>query len=128
MTESPPAELYRAVVEHSADAIIFADLAGLIVIWNPAAERLFGFPASEAIGQSLDIIIPERLREPHWRGYHEAMKAAKTKHAGRPTLTKALHQSGEVLYVQMSFAVVASAENVVQGSVAIARLAPPKTA
>lgn len=120
-------EISQAIVEQSADAIIFADPAGIIRIWNIASERLFGFAAADSLGQSLDIIIPERLREPHWRGYHAAMQSGRTKHAGRPTLTKALHKSGETIYVQMSFAIVASSENVVFGSVAIARSAPTPT-
>ena len=117
-------ELSQAIVEQSADAIIFADPAGIIRIWNIASERLFGFAAADSLGQSLDIIIPERLREAHWRGYRAAMQSGTTKHAGRPTLTKALHKTGETIFVQMSFAVVASPENAVLGSVAIARLAP----
>ena len=116
--------LFQAIVEQSADAIIFADPQGIIRVWNAASERLFGFSAADALGQSLDIIIPERLREPHWRGYDAAMQSGKTRHAGRPTVTKATHQSGETIYVQMSFAVVAFPDNTVLGSVAIARVAP----
>lgn len=119
--------LNQAIIEHSADAIIFADPEGIIRIWNRASERLFGFTATDSLGQSLDLIIPERLREPHWRGYHAAMQSGTTKHAGRPTTTKALHKSGETIYVQMSFAVVESPENAVLGSVAIARYAPHLT-
>ena len=127
MSANELSELSQAIVEQSADAIIFADQAGVIQIWNAASERLFGFTAADSVGQSLDLIIPERLREPHWRGYHTAMQSGATRHAGRPTLTKALHKSGETIYVQMSFAVVASSENVVLGSVAIARSAPAPT-
>ncbi len=124
MFHQPP-DLYRAIVEQSADAIIFADPNGLIGIWNAASERLFGFSTEEVLGQSLDIIIPERLREPHWRGYTAAMKSGKTKHAGRPTLTKALHKSGVSIYVQMSFSAIVSEEGTVFGSMAMARPAPP---
>ena len=127
MSTTQLSELSQAIVAQSADAIIFADQAGIIRIWNAASERLFGFTAVDCVGQSLDIIIPERLREPHWRGYRAAIQSGKTQHAGRPTLTKALHKSGETIYVQMSFAVVASTENAVLGSVAIARPAPSPT-
>ena len=71
--------------------------------------------------------FPERLRAPHWRGYNAAMQAGRTEHAGKPTLTKALHASGESIYVQMSFAVVVAPDGAMQGSVAIARSAPAPT-
>src|SRR4030095_4250400 len=62
-----PVDLH-ALVHAAGDAIIVADVEGLIVLWNPAAERLFGFTAAEAVGHSLDLIIPERFRARHWRG------------------------------------------------------------
>ena len=104
-------------------AAFAVDVDGRLLFWNDAAERLFGFEASRVIGQSLDVIIPEHLRAPHWCGYQRAMATGKTKHAGRPTLTKALHRSGETHYVEMSFAVVADSAESVVGSVAIARAA-----
>ena len=64
--------LYRAIVEQLPDAIVVADRAGLILVWNRAAASLFGFSATEAIGRSLDIIIPERFRAAHWEGFHRA--------------------------------------------------------
>ena len=65
MTE---AELAALLVEQAPDAVIFADREGTIREWNPAAERIFGYSRDEAVGQSLDIIVPERFREAHWRG------------------------------------------------------------
>jgi len=114
-------ELERAIVEDAADAIIFADVEGLIRVWNSAAGRLFGFTAEEALGKNLDLIIPERLREAHWRGYHRAMETGTTRLAGRPTMTRGLHRSGQKLYVEMSFAVVRLPSGAVAGSVAVAR-------
>ena len=55
--------LYRQIVEGSPDAVVFGDAEGTIRIWNAGAEAVFGFTAAEAVGQSMDIIIPERLRE-----------------------------------------------------------------
>ncbi len=127
MSDMQSFDLHAAILQQSADAIIFADPVGLIRLWNGAAERLFGIAAGDAIGKSLDIIIPERLRAPHWRGYNAAMQAGRTEHAGKPTLTKALHASGESIYVQMSFAVVVAPDGAMQGSVAIARSAPAPT-
>jgi len=121
MTNNLPASLSAAILEQSADAIIYADRDGNIQLWNAAAERMFGFKAEQVIGQSLDIFIPERLRAPHWAGYRMAMELGKTKHSGRPMLTKALHQSGETVYAEISFAVVVDPERGALGSVAIAR-------
>ena len=121
MAHDLPAPLCTAILEQSADAIIYADREGSIQLWNASAERMFGFTAEQVLGQSLDIFIPERLRAPHWSGYRMAMENGRTKHAGRPTLTKALHQSGKTLYVEMSFAVVNDPERGTLGAVAIAR-------
>lgn len=124
MTEAPCA----AICDQLADALIYADRSGSIVLWNPAAARLFGFSVAEAVGASLDLIIPERLRAAHWAGYGQAMEQGRTRHAGRPTRTKALHRSGTSIYVEMTFAVVTDAQGQAVGSVSIARPAPPPRA
>ena len=117
-TDSPLAERVLACM---MEAVIHADRQGLIALWNPAAETMFGFSTAEAIGQSLDIIIPERLREAHWRGFHAAIVSGRTRLNGRPTVTRALHKSGATLYVEMSFAMVCATSGEVIGSVAVAR-------
>ena len=117
-TDSPLAERVLACM---MEAVIHADRQGLIELWNPAAETMFGFSTAEAIGQSLDIIIPERLREAHWRGFHAAIASGRTRLNGRPTVTRALHKSGATLYVEMSFAMVCATTGEVIGSVAVAR-------
>lgn len=116
-----PAPLCAAILNQSADAIIYANREGVIQLWNAAAEQLFGFKAAQVLGESLDVMIPERLRAPHWAGYRKAMELGLTKHSGKPMLTKALHQSGGTVYVEMSFAVVTDPEVGTLGSVAIAR-------
>src|SRR5215207_5869542 len=88
---SLPAE---AILEQIADAVIFADAAGTIRWWNRAAAALFGYSAAEALGQKLDLIIPEHLRAAHWRGFEAAMTRGVMKLHGRPTLTRAMHQTG----------------------------------
>ena len=72
-------DLY-AFVQAAGDAIIVADVHGRIVLWNPAAERLFGFTEAEAGGSSLDLIIPERFRERHWTGYRTVMETGQTRY------------------------------------------------
>jgi PAS domain S-box-containing protein len=114
-------ELLQAIIDQTADAVVFADTKGTIRIWNAAAERLFGFGAEEAVGTSLDLIIPERLRPQHWAGFDRAMASGATRLDGRPTVTRGLHKSGQRLYVEMTFAVVRDASGVVAGSISIAR-------
>ena len=82
----PSASLAEQVVDQAGDAIIYADRSGIIRRWNRAATALFGFSAEEALGQSLDLIIPDHLRAPHWRGFEAAMASGALKLAGRPTL------------------------------------------
>ncbi len=116
----PSANLAEQVVDQAGDAIIYADRSGLIRRWNRAAALIFGFAAEEALGQSLDLIIPNHLRAPHWRGFEAAIASGALKLAGRPTLTRAAHKSGQKLYVEMTFALVLQDGEAV-GSVAVAR-------
>jgi PAS domain S-box-containing protein len=118
---SLPETTARAIVESIADALVYADAQGVIRGWNAAATQLFGFTADEAIGQSLDLIIPERLRAAHWAGFERAMQTGALRLAGRATLTRGLHKSGRRLYVEMSFAVVRAESGAILGSVAVAR-------
>lgn len=122
MNDDPnPAGLHRLITEQMADALIYADRNGIIRVWNSAAEALFGFPAAAAIGQSLDLIIPERLRAAHWTGFDRALANGATRLGRRAMLTRAQNQAGETIYVEMSFAVVADPATGVLGSVAVAR-------
>lgn len=113
--------LDRAIVEHIAEAVVYANREGVIERWNAAAAAMFGFSAAEAVGQSLDLIIPEPLRAAHWRGFDAAMHSGALRLNGRATLTRGLHKSGGKLYIEMSFALVRDDEAAVIGSVAVAR-------
>ena len=72
--------LARALLGTSSDAIIAADKDGIVRFWNPGAERIFGYTSEDAIGQSLDIIIPERLRKRHWDGYQQVMQGGESRY------------------------------------------------
>ena len=72
--------LAKAVLSTNSDAIVAADKEGIICFWNPGAERIFGYARDAAIGQSLDIIIPERLRKRHWDGYHRVIKSGESRY------------------------------------------------
>lgn len=117
----PDSDLAEWITECTTDALIYADREGRIVRWNQAAVDLFGFTREQALSGSLDIIIPEHLRAPHWAGFHAAMQSGQTRLNGRPTLTRAVHQSGRRLYVEMTFAVVKNPQGEAVGSVAMAR-------
>lgn len=119
MSESP--QLAEWIVDQVADALVYADRGGMIARWNDAACHLFGFTAAEALGKSLDLIIPEHLRAPHWNGFNAAIARGTTKLHGRPTLTRALRKGGDKLYVEMTFALVKDSAGAVVGSVAMAR-------
>jgi PAS domain S-box-containing protein len=72
--------LAEAVLSTRSDAIIAADREGIIRFWNPGAERIFGYTSADAIGQSLDIIIPERLRARHWEGYRHVIEGRESRY------------------------------------------------
>ena len=112
---------FQEMLEQMPDSVIYADTEGKIRFWNAASEQMFGFTAQEALGQSLDIIIPEYLREPHWRGFYAAVESGRTKHNGRATRTKALHRDGHYIYAQVSFCLIKNAQGQVLGSLSSAR-------
>lgn len=82
-----------------ADALVIADPDGLIAFWNDAAERVFGWTAAEALGQTLDLIIPERLRDRHWTGYSQVMATGHTQYGSRLLEVPALHRDARPLSI-----------------------------
>lgn len=94
------------LVEDLADAVVIADGEGTIVLWNGAAERLFGWNADEAMGQSLDLIIPERLRERHWAGYRATMATGHTSYGGRLLEVPAQHRDGRTLSIAFTVTLI----------------------
>jgi len=87
------------LVRGLADAVVIADRAGTIRLWNDAAERLFGWPASEALGQPLTMIVPERLRTRHSSGYEHVMDTGVTQYGDRLLQVPALRRDGEQLSI-----------------------------
>ena len=109
------------ILDDIADSLIYADRSGAIVRWNRASAMLFGYSGDEALGRSLDLIVPEHLRAAHWKGFNAAVESGVMKLKGRPTLTRALHKNGRKLYIEMTFALVKDSHGEVLGSVAMAR-------
>jgi PAS domain S-box-containing protein len=101
-TSIDPATLLEAL----ADAVVACDEKGAIVIWNAAAERLFGWTRAEAMGQSLDIIIPERLRGRHWEGYEKTMETGHTKYGHDTLRVPAVDKAGNALSIAFTVAML----------------------
>jgi PAS domain S-box-containing protein len=97
------ASLGASIIRTIPDAVIYADRDGLIRFWNAGATRIFGFSEEEAIGQSLDIIIPERLRQRHWDGYQHMMETGKGRHGPEDLLAvPAISKFGDPLSIQFT--------------------------
>jgi PAS domain S-box-containing protein len=115
------ASLCRSIVETTSDAIIFADREGRIRLWNRGATLVFGYDVAEVIGQSLDLIIPERLRRAHWDAYDAALASGRTKHTDRVLTTRSMHKDGRTIYVDLSFGLVKDGNGDVHGAFATGR-------
>lgn len=87
------------LVRGLADAVVIADPDGSINFWNDAATRVFGWLPSEAVGQSLDLIIPERQRARHWAGYRRTMATGETRYGEQLLEVPALHRDGHRLSI-----------------------------
>ena len=114
-------DLLRAVVEQAPDAIIFADCEGAVRIWNRRAEAVFGYAAAEVLGNSLDLIIPERLRRAHWEGFRRAVDTGQAKYADRVLTTRSVHKDGSTVYVDLSFGLIRNGAGAIAGALAVAR-------
>ena len=116
------AQLARAILESQADAILVADREGVICFWNPGAARIFGFGAEEAIGHSLDLIIPEPLRARHWEGYKRVMVSGETRYGSGDVLSvPALTKAGLRISVEFTIIILREDNDAVIGMAAILR-------
>ena len=112
---------FKQLVEGAGDAIMVCDAKGAITLWNRAAERIFGFTEAEALGQSLDMIIPQRQRQRHWDGYHKTMETGITKYGADLLRVPALHKDGHTLSIAFTVSMLFSEDREVTGIVAIVR-------
>jgi PAS domain S-box-containing protein len=112
----------RILVREAPDAVIFADRDGVIRFWNAGAQRIFGFEEAEATGRSLDIIIPEDLRARHWSGFHETMRAGRTRYgAGNTLAVRALRKDRRPISIEFSIVPFRGADGAILGIAAILR-------
>lgn len=115
-------DLGNALLASASDAIIATDREGLIAFWNPGAERIFGFAAAEAVGQSLDLIIPENLRARHWSGYGHAMATGESRYGHGDLLSvPGLTKDGRRISVEFTIVILRDAHDRPAGTVAILR-------
>lgn len=111
-----------ALLATKSDAIVATDRDGLITLWNPGAVRIFGYTADEAVGQSLDIIIPENLRARHWAGYREVMATGQSRYGEGETLSvPAVTKFGKRISVDFTIAMLRDPQQNPNGMVALLR-------
>jgi PAS domain S-box-containing protein len=114
---------FEQLIDAIGDAVVMSDANGAITLWNPAAERMFGFTREEALGNSLDLIIPERLRGRHWEGYDKTMATGQTRYGHDVLKVPAVHKDGRSLSIAFTVALLQSPEpeHKVTGIVAVIR-------
>ena len=112
---------YQQLVEVIGDAIVVADASGVIDLWNSAAERLFGFTQAEALGNSLDLIIPERLRARHWAGFGKTMATGETRYSHDVLRVPAVHKDGRGLSIAFTVGLLYGPQREVTGIAAVIR-------
>ncbi|HET9078973.1 MAG TPA: PAS domain S-box protein [Trebonia sp.] len=113
--------LAQAVFREASEAIVACDPGGTIAAWNGGAERVFGYPAAEAVGQSLDLIIPEKQRARHWAGYEKTMATGETKYGETLLKVPATHRDGRRLSIEFSVALLRDADGKIAGIAAVIR-------
>jgi nitric oxide dioxygenase len=111
-----------ALLASASDAIVASDREGAVVFWNPGAERIFGFTAAEAIGQSLDLIIPEPQRARHWEGYDRVIASGVSRYgAGDLLAAPGLRKDGARISLEFSIVLVKDAAGQVAAMVSVMR-------
>jgi PAS domain S-box-containing protein len=123
MDLTPPLDdsTLAGLISGLADAVVVADAAGTICFWNAAAERTFGWTADEAVGASLDLIIPERQRDRHWEGYRHVMATGDTKYGSDLLRVPALNADGERHSIAFTVTLLTDADGAVTGIAAVVR-------
>jgi PAS domain S-box-containing protein len=111
----------KALVGAIGDAVIVSDAQGQVVMWNPAAARMFGYAETEALGQSLDMIIPERLRKRHWEGYDKSMATGTTKYGNDLLRVPAIDKDGRSMSIAFTVAMLHGADGKVNAIAAVIR-------
>ena len=112
---------YEKLVQAIGDAVVVVDVSGVIVTWNAAATRIFGYTEAEALGRSLDLIIPERQRDRHWEGYMKTVNSGTTRYGSSVLRVPALHRDGATLSIAFTVALLHKANGQVDAVAAVIR-------
>jgi PAS domain S-box-containing protein len=113
--------LHQRIVEEMSEAVIVSDRAGVIILWNRGAEVMFGHSAAEALGQSLDLIIPDRFRARHWDGYRTVMSTGVTRYGRELLAVPAIRKDGTRISIEFSLALLRDDDGAIAGAAAIIR-------
>ncbi|MFQ5882529.1 MAG: PAS domain-containing protein [Candidatus Methylomirabilales bacterium] len=113
--------IYERIVRGAVDAMVVARADGTIQLWNRGAEGLFGFTEEEVLGQSLDLIVPEKYRERHWAGFREVMRTGKTHYGDQVLRVPALRKDGSRLSLAFTVGLLKGTDGQVEGIFAILR-------
>ena len=114
-------QLSQRIIADSNDAMMFADRQGVIRLWNRGAEKMFGYSEPEALGQSLDLIIPENLRNRHWEGYYRVMESGESHYNVDLLSAPALRKDGTRISTEFSMVLVKGDDGKVLGVAAVIR-------
>ena len=127
MNEAMPGGLIERLAIDSPDAVVFADAAGKIRFWNQSSARIFGFEELEALGRTLDLIVPERQRARHWEGYHRVMAGGASRYgAGDVLAVPAMRKDGKRISVEFMILPVRDAAGAMLGIAAFLRDVTPR--
>jgi PAS domain S-box-containing protein len=114
-------DLPRWIVEQMPEAVVFADREGIIRLWNRGAETIFGWPAADALGRTLDLVIPERFRARHWEGYRRVMATGETRYGAELLAVPAERRDGRRISIEFSILLPRDDAGRVLGAVAVVR-------
>lgn len=103
-------QILEAIFEKSQDGILFCDTKGIIQLWNSGCERIFGYSGHEAVGQSLNIIVPQNMQKKHWDGFYNALNTKHTKYANKSLSVIAARKDGSSVAIDFRMNVLANTE------------------
>lgn len=112
---------FEQIVQVMGDGVVACDAAGAIRYWNAAATRIFGFTEADAVGQSLDLIIPARQQQRHWDGFHKTLATGTTRYGASVLRVPALHKEGRPLSIAFTVALLHTPDGAVAGIAAVVR-------
>lgn len=113
--------LLKQLLDDAPDAILISDREGLIRFWNAGAEHMFGHTAAEAVGLTLDLIIPENLRDRHWEGYWRVMASGETKYKTGLLSSPGVRKDGTRVSLEFSMILLRDEAGEMQGCASIMR-------